>query len=162
MTNAVYTKREIIAKTFAQYLSLISVATGYRNDFPTAQHWSTNIEPKENGMTVNVKDRLNNNSSGEENESERLRIEVLLGCTVTSPTDSNYRIMSNMIDDVKRCIWFHRKEIETALNLERIKYVSDDIEIAQDEKQVGAGKVTFEVLTGENSDWFYDDTQFDE
>ena len=62
MTDAVYTKREVIAKTFAEYLSLITVATGYKNNFPTAQHWSTNIESKENGMTVNVKDRLNSNS----------------------------------------------------------------------------------------------------
>ncbi len=151
------TKREAIVHSFRQYLDAITIIGGYKNNFPASTHWSTNIEPKENEILINVKDRALNFVDADQSGEEILSVDVFLGCCKTG---TNYSTIANLIDDVKHCIFNNRRAMEVALNLTEIKFVSDEIEIAQFEKEVGAGRVSFLITTGQNCNWYHDDTNY--
>lgn len=151
------TKRQKISTSFVSALSAITIAGGYRTNFPTVKHWSGDIEPKENETVVVVKDRTNVNTEDSESEKEKLIIDIHMTCCITN---TNYATICNMIDDVKK--WYHtnRKTLEVNLNVPEIHYESDDIAIERFEKEIGAGRVTFSVITGQNSNWVYDSTEY--
>jgi len=151
------TKRKKIATTFASELSTISVAGGYRVNFPVVKHWSTDIEPKVNQKTVVVRDRVISNTEDAESEKETLMIEIILACSIP---EQNYDTINDMIDDIKK--WFNvkRKDLEISLNCPEIRYVNDEIIVEKFEQDMGGGKVTFSVVTGQNSNWIYDSTEY--
>ena len=151
------TKRQKIAQAFVTGLSSITIAGGYRTNFPTVKHWSGDIEPKENETVVIVKDRKNTNTEDSESEKEKLIIETDMACCIAN---ANYATMCNMIDDAKKWYDANRKSLEVSLNVPEIQYQSDDIGIERFEKEVGAGKVIFIVTTGQNSNWVYDSTEY--
>lgn len=151
------TKRKKIATTFVSGLSAITKAGGYKTNFPAVKHWKTNLIPKENELTVIVRDTSNNSTDSQENVSEKLNIEVLFGCC---KVDENYDIIDVMIDDIKKWYDSNKKQLEVTLNLVGIRYVNDELAVDQLEKEVGAGKVLFEVETGQHCNWNYDDTNY--
>lgn len=151
------TKRQKIAESFTTALSNISIANNYRVDFPTAKHWSTEIEPQEDQKVVVVRDRSNNSSEDAESEKEILIIDVLLACRIK---DQNYATICNMIDDIKKWFYNNRKSLEVSLNCPEIKYISDEVALDRAEFEIGAGRVVFNITTGQNSNWTYDDTVY--
>ena len=151
------TKRKKIATTFVTELSALSIAGGYKVDFPTAKHWAVNVIPKEKETTVIIRDTLSRDFESEENSTEKLNIEILLGVCIE---DENYDTIDAMVDDIKKWHSNNHHRIEEELNLLQIKYVSDELGVDQLEKQIGVAKVLFEVATGQHCNWIYDDTEY--
>lgn len=151
------TKRQKIATSFVSALSAITIAGGYRTNFPTVKHWSNDIEPKENETVVVVKDRTINSTEDSVSEKEVLIIDIHMACCIAN---TNYATICNMIDDVKKWYGANRKTLEVSMNVVEIKYMSDEVAVDRFEKEVGAGRVTFAVTTGQNSNWQYDDTEY--
>lgn len=151
------TKRQAIAADIVTYLSAITILGGYKNNFPVATHWKTFIDPKENELVVNVKDRANNYSNTDDGLTETLAIEINLGCSVTG---LNYTTISNMIDDIYKCIHTNRRTLEIDFHILDIIPVSDELAVDQFEREVGAGKVVFNFIHEKHADWIYDETSY--
>jgi hypothetical protein len=154
------TKRQKIASEFVRLLSAITVGT-YKTTFPTVTHWSVLVEPKEDEKFVTVKDRTDSYLETQEGLVQVLTLDVQLACCkAKNSTDSNYTIITNMIDDVLKCIYTNLRTLQTSLNIIDIVPVSAEPDIDQFEREVGAGKVTFRITHHSHAIWLYDSTTY--
>jgi hypothetical protein len=150
------TKRQKIAAEFVRLLSAITVGT-YKTAFPTAKHWSTNIEPKENELFVNVKDKAETYSETADGLTKFMVVDIYLGC---SKTGTNYATITNMIDDVLKCVYTNMCTLQISLNIIDIVPISAEPEVDLFEREVGAAKVSFRLTLEQHAVWLYDSTTY--
>ena len=148
-------RRYALVQAVIDKLETITVANGYKNDFPTPKLWSPEIEVKNDQLVCNVKDIAN---TFEDNGTRQiLTIEILLGCVKGS---LNYITIINMMDDVYRCLFTNELALSVAFGKVEIIPQGDELEIEQYEREVAVAKMTFDFFHLENARWIYDSTAY--
>lgn len=153
------TKRQKIAETFKAGLQTITTAAGYRTTFPTVTHWANLDVIDISTSVVDVMDRVNTNTDTDQGEDEKLQIEIRLGCC---SANANYTTIVNMIDDIKKWYGTNRETVIRTLNVVNIMLRSDEVATGRNSsgKEIGVGKVLFDVTTGQHANWVYDDYEY--
>lgn len=150
------TKRQAIANAVITQLNTIKIANGYKTDFPAVKHWSVEILDKADQVYCNVRDTKTDYDNSTP-FSETLTIDVALGCTKKS---NNYSFITNMIDDVYKCMYNAERTLQTQFGDVQIIPVGDELDIQQFEYQVAEAVVTFQIIHSKHARWFYDERSF--
>jgi hypothetical protein len=148
-------KRHAIINKVVTLLSAITTTGGYKNNFPTAVIWDTDIKIKDSTLKCIVRDM--GNRFEDDGRKQYLIIEVEVSCTKGS---SNYQTIAEMIDDVYKCLYTNELTISNLYGKVEIFPQQDIIELEQFDKETATAKITFEFFHTEDARWRYDSTNY--
>ncbi len=148
------TRRKQITDKLKLLLDAITIAGGYKTNFPAAKIWSPYVEnPSDGFLLVSIKDTVNNFSDQDDATIQTLNVEVTLQCCVK---DVNYTTILNMVDDVYKCIYANKHTIQKDLNIIDINPVSDEVGLMANEREFAAAKIIFSIVHAKHYEWIYE------
>jgi len=103
------TRRQKIMTLISGYLSNITVANGYKTTVASVHHWKAKAEPKANSTILNLKDELQEYTT---ERREALHITIEVACK----TSTNYTTITNLFQDIHKCLEDNLANIKSALS----------------------------------------------
>jgi len=148
-------KRQSLMKDLTEKLKEITTVNGYRTDVSNVKHFSSLIEPKANEVILNIKDVENNFE--DDGKKEILTVEIIVGCI---KGDNNYNYITNLIDDIYKCLYNAEKKFNTKYGYCVFIPVSDALAKEQFEREIAEAVITFNIIHNVDTQWTYQTKEY--